>query len=78
MENKTILITSSRGIDRAVQDTQGQWDVQTSLANQDVRCLAADPLDPNIVYAGTQGSGLFQSPDRGQTWQQVGLEGQVV
>ena len=52
--------------------------MQTVLADQDVRCLAADPFDPQVIYAGTQGDGLVRSADRGQTWQPAGLAGQVV
>lgn len=78
MENKTILVTSEKGVGRAVSDAQGQWHVRTSLESQDVRCLAADPLNPGVVYAGTQGGGLFRSQDRGQTWQPAGLEDRVV
>jgi photosystem II stability/assembly factor-like uncharacterized protein len=78
MEKQTILTTSGKGIGRAYRNEQGQWDVSIVLADQDVRCLAADPLDPRVVYAGTQGSGLFQSLDRGQSWRPAGLAGEVV
>ena len=78
MEKQTILTTNETGIGRAFCDEQGQWQVEGVLAGQDVRCLAADPLDPQVVYAGTQGSGLFRSRDRGQSWEPAGLEGQVV
>ncbi len=78
MDSKTILVTTGKGIGLAVRNGQGQWDVHASLVDQDVRCLAADPLDPRVVYAGTQGDGLFRSQDRGQTWQPVGMDGQVV
>ena len=30
-----------------------------------------DPQSPERVYAGTDGGGLYVSPDRGQTWQQL-------
>ena len=52
--------------------------VRYSLADQDVRCLAADPFDAQVVYAGTQGNGIFRSTDRGQSWQPAGMDGQVV
>ena len=32
-------------------------------------CLAYDPLNPQTVYAGTWGAGVFKSSDGGQTWQ---------
>jgi photosystem II stability/assembly factor-like uncharacterized protein len=78
MEKQIILTTSETGIARACRSNEGEWDVAIVLAGQDVRCLAADPHDPRIVYAGTQGNGLFWSLDRGQTWRPAGLAGQVV
>ena len=78
MERQTILTTSASGIGRACRNGQGQWEVENVLADQDVRCLGTDPLDRRVLYAGTQGSGLFRSPDGGQTWQPAGLKGQVV
>ena len=48
------------------------------LQDQDVRCLAVDPLNPALVYAGTQGNGILRSPDRGRSWMRCGLEGRIV
>lgn len=33
-----------------------------------MNCLYFDPLDHNILYAGTAGGGLWKSPDAGGTW----------
>ncbi|MFI5170837.1 MAG: T9SS type A sorting domain-containing protein [Chitinophagales bacterium] len=33
-----------------------------------VNCLIFDPVDHNILYAGTAGGGLWKSPDAGATW----------
>src|SRR5512139_2580659 len=33
-----------------------------------VLALAIDPFTPSILYAGTDGSGLFKSTDGGETW----------
>jgi len=40
-----------------------------------VRALAVDPLEPDVLYAGTDGIGVVKSTDRGATWnvQSVGL-----
>lgn len=32
------------------------------------RALAADPRDPDVVYAGTDGGGVFKSFDGGRSW----------
>jgi hypothetical protein len=36
-----------------------------------VRRVALDPTDPNIVYAGSYGRGVWRSPDGGATWTQI-------
>jgi photosystem II stability/assembly factor-like uncharacterized protein len=33
--------------------------------------VAIDPIFPNVIYAGTYGSGVFKSPDRGDHWSEV-------
>jgi len=37
-----------------------------------VRSLAVDPGTPRVVYAGTQGEGVFKSRDGGATWSRSG------
>jgi photosystem II stability/assembly factor-like uncharacterized protein len=38
-----------------------------------VAAVAVDPSDPDVLYAGTFGSGLSRSVDRGATWKTVNL-----
>lgn len=56
----------------------GHWQVEVVLAGPAPVTLTADPGDPNIVYAGTQGNGVYRSADGGRSWTPVGLSGQVV
>ena len=77
MTARTFLAITGHGLARAA-NYNGQWSVEFLLADQDMRCLDADPLDPNAVYAGTQGNGILRSTDGGQTWGVAGLEGRVV
>jgi photosystem II stability/assembly factor-like uncharacterized protein len=77
MESKTFIGTTGNGIARAAQDAGGQWRVEQLLSGSDVRCLAADPLNPGRVYAGTH-RGVIRSDDGGRTWRSSGLRGQVV
>jgi photosystem II stability/assembly factor-like uncharacterized protein len=74
----SFLATTGHGIARAEYVATMEWSVEFLLRDQDVRCLAADPLKPEVVYAGTQGNGVLRSLDRGKTWQPCGLSGQVV
>jgi photosystem II stability/assembly factor-like uncharacterized protein len=45
------------------------------LAGGDVRALAADPRDPNILYLGTTDGHIFGSTDAGNSWKLLGLAG---
>jgi photosystem II stability/assembly factor-like uncharacterized protein len=75
---RTFLATTGKGIARASRDPDGAWQVEHLLPGTDVRCLSADPLNPGVVYAGTQGSGVLRSDDYGSTWRPAGLEGEIV
>jgi hypothetical protein len=78
MSDKVFLATTGSGVARAAGDASGAWSVAQLLRGKDVRSLAADPLDANILYAGTQGEGVLRSKDRGETWQPAGMAGQIV
>lgn len=78
IEEKVFIATpGGRGLARAWYEGD-DWQVASVLAGEDVRCLATDPRRPDMVYAGTQGNGLWRSADRGNTWQRAGLAGRVV
>ena len=78
MNASVFVATTGKGIARASRDRNDGWTVESSLADQDVRCLAVSPFNRDVVYAGTQGKGLLCSYDQGQTWRSSGLAGQVV
>lgn len=79
MPQMVLLATTENGIARAAaQQVDEAWPIEVTIADQDVRCLAADPLHPLTVYAGTQGDGVLRSDDGGQTWQASGLAGHIV
>ncbi len=72
------MATTGKGIGVAEQVRDGEWSVEYLLGGQDVRGLAADPFDADVVYAGTQGNGILRTADRGRTWEAIGLQGTVV
>jgi hypothetical protein len=77
MNAQLFIATTGKGIGRA--ELRGDaWQTESLLPDQDVRCLAADPLNPDVIYAGTQGNGVLCSTDRGQSWQPAGLAGCMV
>ena len=78
LQNKTFITAASPGISRAEGSPNGEWLVESLLEDQQVNCLATDPDNPGIVYAGTDGDGVWRSDDRGKTWQLAGLNGHDV
>lgn len=78
MAVNTFIATTGNGLARASHNSNGDWSVEFLLGNQDVRCLAANPLSPNVVYAGTHDSGVLRSSDGGKAWQPAGLDGRIV
>ncbi|HEX5689743.1 MAG TPA: hypothetical protein VFX76_07070, partial [Roseiflexaceae bacterium] len=61
MTAKRLLALAANGVARAQRGGDGRWVVERVLVGQDVRCLEVDPLNSEVVYAGTQGQGLFRS-----------------
>ncbi|MCG6155679.1 WD40/YVTN/BNR-like repeat-containing protein [Rubinisphaera margarita] len=46
--------------------------VDLLLLGKPVRCVAVDPLRPELLYCGTFGEGLWRSEDSGENWEPVG------
>ncbi len=78
MNARRLFALASQSVVRAECDATGQWSVERVLSGQDVRCLEVDPLNPDTIYAGAQGQGVFCSADGGRNWKAVGLEGIIV
>jgi photosystem II stability/assembly factor-like uncharacterized protein len=78
MAGNVFLATNGNGIARAGCTGSGHWEVQSLLQGQGVRCLAANPQNSGMIYAGTQGNGVLRSKDGGRTWQPAGLGGKIV
>ncbi|MBI5034351.1 MAG: hypothetical protein HZB51_27835 [Chloroflexi bacterium] len=75
---RIFLSTTSNGIGRAEEKLHGHWSIDFLLTDHDIMCLSSDPLNANVVYAGTRGSGILRSKDCGRTWQRIGPDGQIV
>ena len=78
MTSRRLLALGHNGVARAECGANGRWVVERVLSDQDVRCLEVDPLNSEVVYAGTQGQGVFRSEDGGATWRPAGLHGLIV
>ncbi len=76
--SKVFVSTNGSRLVRAECGANGNWSVEFLLDGTNVRCLAADPHNPNVVYAGTHDHGVLRSDDRGKTWQLSGMKGHIV
>ncbi|MBT9175397.1 MAG: hypothetical protein DDT22_01072 [candidate division WS2 bacterium] len=45
--------------------------VNTGLTNNIIYSLTVDPVNPSILYACTQGGGIFKSTNRGENWSTI-------
>jgi len=77
MNGIAIFAASGRGIARAAYTADRTWAVENILFDRDVRCLAYDPGQPRIIFAGTR-EGVLRSTDRGRIWDPSGMEGESV
>jgi photosystem II stability/assembly factor-like uncharacterized protein len=63
-----LYIVGRDGIHRS-EDGGMTWKaLNHGLATTNVRTIAQSPSDPNVFYAGTNGSGLYRSRNGGETW----------
>ena len=64
-------------------DGGGTWnpkikiDASKTIAGIDVLSMAINPSDSNIIYIGTEASGLFVTKDGGETWSNVAFADKV-
>jgi hypothetical protein len=78
MNSSLFLAITNSGLARVVPQANGSWSVESALEGQTLRCLTADPLNPDVVYTAVDGQGVLRSDDRGQSWQVVGNPGHHV
>lgn len=56
-----------------LDEAGGTWAVELTLEGSRAQCLASDPADPDTVYAGLLGGGVWRSRDGGTRWRDCGL-----
>ncbi|MBI5855807.1 MAG: hypothetical protein HZB35_11400 [Nitrospirae bacterium] len=64
----TLYVASRQGVHRSEDGGKTWKTLNNGLATLNIRSLAQSLIDPNVWYVGTNGSGLYQSRDRGETW----------
>src|SRR5829696_3128095 len=56
-----------------LDETADGWDVRVSLDGSGAQCLAVDPADGDVVYAGLRAGGVRKTVDGGESWRDAGL-----
>lgn len=64
---KTFYIATDKALAIARQH-DGEWAVDARLTGLATQCLAVEDQQPEEVYCGTFGQGLWHSNDTGRTW----------
>ena len=64
-----IYITGRDGVHRSEDGGMTWKTLNKGFTTTNVRSIAQSATDPNLFYAGTNGSGLYRSRDGGDTWE---------
>jgi photosystem II stability/assembly factor-like uncharacterized protein len=66
-----LLLGTQSGLFRWQPAAQTWSAMSANFQSGGLHALAFDPANPQILYAGTVGGGLYRSDDAGQSWQQL-------
>jgi photosystem II stability/assembly factor-like uncharacterized protein len=64
-----VYVAARDGIHRSEDGGKTWVALNDGLSTTNIRSLAQSPTDPNLFYAGTNGSGLYRSVDGGMHWE---------
>ena len=57
------------------EDSGEHWErLDSPMSEIPIWALAIDPVDPNIIFAGTRPAALFRSTDGGQHWDKLSVQ----
>ena len=74
IEPRTVFAGADDGIYRSQDGGQSFERLSSPMNDTQVWKIAVDPVDPDIIFAGTRPSALFRSRDGGRSWQQLAVE----
>src|SRR5689334_10707418 len=56
-----------------LQSQDRRWHASKLSCGRGMQCLAADPRNPDVLYAGSHGEGVWKSTGRGRDWARLGF-----
>ena len=63
-----VYLAGRDGVHRSDDGGMTWKTLNNGLSTTNVRSLVQSPTDPDLLYAGTNGSGLYRSRDAGESW----------
>ena len=66
-----IYITGRDGVHRSGDGGANWKTLNKGFASTNIRSIAQSATNPELFYAGTNGSGLYRSQDAGETWESM-------
>jgi photosystem II stability/assembly factor-like uncharacterized protein len=63
-----VYLAGRDGVHRSDDGGMTWKTINNGFSTTNVRSLVQSPTDPNLIYAGTNGSGLYRSRDAGESW----------
>ncbi len=73
-EPRTLFIGASDGLYRSHDGAQSFEKLEGLPGGFEVWKIAVDPVDPDIIFAGTRPAALFRSTDAGRSWKKLAAE----
>ena len=67
----TSIIAAMQDSLLLIESSKTGWKSYESLKGSHPQCVTFDPRNPNRVYCGTFGDGLWRSDDGGQNWDRL-------
>ena len=64
-----IYIAGRDGVHRSGDGGMTWSTLNNGFTSTNVRSIAQSATDPEVFYAGTNGSGLYRSKDAGESWE---------
>src|SRR6266446_1438814 len=67
-----LFVATGEGLAQIMQQ-RDEWMATRVLTGSGMQCLALNPKEPETLYAGSRGKGVWKSSDGGVSWQDMSL-----